>query len=187
MPGFRLTPTAPAPTVPVIELDYGQSKTVGRGRQADVMIDDASLSRLHARVVVDAEGQITIDDLGSTNGIFVNGSEQLSSYLMLGDTIRFGRVEYLVGNKDDTEPTTRGTGHDRVADGAAPRGAERRTEGRSPGARSAPGDQPRDDGVRGFASAARARPRSPVQHRQAGSDGDSAGGSHDRRHESPGR
>ncbi len=110
MPGFRLTPTAPAPTVPVIELDYGQSKTVGRGRQADVMIDDASLSRLHARVVVDAEGQITVDDLGSTNGIFVNGSEQLRSCLMLGDTIRFGRVEYLVGNKDDTKPTTLGTG-----------------------------------------------------------------------------
>jgi hypothetical protein len=110
MPGFRLTPTAPAPTVPVIELEHGQSKTVGRGRQADVMIDDASLSRLHARVVVDAEGRITIDDLGSTNGIYVNGSEQLSSDLMLGDTVRFGRVEYLVASKDETRPITHGTG-----------------------------------------------------------------------------
>jgi pSer/pThr/pTyr-binding forkhead associated (FHA) protein len=110
MPGFRLTPLAPAPTVPAIELDYGQSKTVGRGRQADVMIDDGSLSRLHARVAVDADGRITIDDLGSTNGIFVNGAEQLRAYLMLGDTVRFGRVEYLVANKDDTKPVTHGTG-----------------------------------------------------------------------------
>lgn len=73
------------------------------------MVDDASLSRLHARLTVDQNGQITIDDLGSTNGIFVNGSEQLSSYLMLGDTVRFGRVEYLVGNRDDTRPTTKVT------------------------------------------------------------------------------
>ena len=95
--------------MPVIDVDFGQSRTVGRGRQADVVVDDASLSRLHARIVVDAHGQITVDDLGSTNGIFINGSEQLSSYLMLGDTIRFGRIEYLVGNRDDTGPTTRGS------------------------------------------------------------------------------
>src|SRR5687768_11390054 len=109
MPGFRLTPTATAPTIPVIDLDFGHSKTIGRGRQADVIVDDASLSRLHARLNVDADGQITVDDLGSTNGIFINGSEQLSSYVMLGDTIRFGRIEYLVGSRDDTKPTSRGT------------------------------------------------------------------------------
>jgi hypothetical protein len=109
MPGYRLTPTATTPTIPVIDMDFGQSKTIGRGRQADVIVDDASLSRLHARIVVDADGQITVDDLGSTNGIFINGAEHLSSYLMLGDTVRFGRVEYLVGNRDDTRPTARGT------------------------------------------------------------------------------
>ena len=95
--------------MPVIDVDFGQARTIGRGRQADVVVDDASLSRLHARIVVDAHGQIAVDDLGSTNGIFINGSEQLSSYLMLGDTIRFGRIEYLVGNRDDTGLTTRGS------------------------------------------------------------------------------
>ena len=72
MPGFRLSPTAATPNLPIIDLDYNQSKTVGRGRQADVMVDDASLSRLHARIAVDQDGQITVDDLGSTNGIFIN-------------------------------------------------------------------------------------------------------------------
>src|SRR5687768_3634553 len=110
MPGFRLSPTAATPNLPIIDLDHNQSKTIGRGRQADVMVDDASLSRLHARIAVDQDGQITVDDLGSTNGIFINGAEQLSSSLMLGDTIRFGRVEYLVGNRDDTRTTTKGTG-----------------------------------------------------------------------------
>ena len=101
MAGFRLTPTTSGPNLPLIDLEYGQSKTVGRGRQADITVDDASLSRLHARLAADHNGHITVDDLGSTNGIFINGSEQLSSYLMLGDTIRFGRVEYLVGHQDD--------------------------------------------------------------------------------------
>jgi len=107
MAGLRLTPTTPAPNLPVIDLEFGQSKTVGRGRQADFMVDDPSLSRLHARVAVDQDGQISVDDLGSTNGIFVNGAEQLSAYLMIGDTIRFGRVEYLVSSADDTRPTTK--------------------------------------------------------------------------------
>jgi hypothetical protein len=110
MAGLRLIPTTPAPNTPPIDLEFGQSKTVGRGRQADVMVDDPSLSRLHARVAVDQDGQISVDDLGSTNGIFVNGSEQLTAFLMIGDTIRFGRVEYLVTSADDTRPTTASEG-----------------------------------------------------------------------------
>jgi HD-GYP domain-containing protein (c-di-GMP phosphodiesterase class II)/pSer/pThr/pTyr-binding forkhead associated (FHA) protein len=96
MTRLRLSPVAPAPHLPVIDIGKGESKTVGRGRQADVLIDDASLSRLHARLSIDQMGQLAIDDLGSTNGIFVNGREQLSGFLVPGDTVRFGRVDYLV-------------------------------------------------------------------------------------------
>lgn len=100
MPGLRLAPLVPAPNLPTIDISPGQSKTVGRGRQADACVDDASLSRLHARLTVDETGQLAIDDLGSTNGIFINGTEQLSAYLMTGDVIRFGRVEYVVSTED---------------------------------------------------------------------------------------
>jgi len=106
MPGFRLAPLAPAPNLPVVFVPAGVSKTVGRGRQADVTVDDASLSRLHARLTIDDTGQLAIDDLGSTNGIFVNGTEQLSAYLMPGDAVRFGRVEYIVGLADESAPDT---------------------------------------------------------------------------------
>jgi HD-GYP domain-containing protein (c-di-GMP phosphodiesterase class II) len=107
MPAIRLAPTVAAPNLPVIDLELGQSKTVGRGRQADVVVDDASLSRLHARVTMDSSGQLAVDDLGSTNGIFVNGGEQLSAYVMLGDVLRFGRVEYVVNSGEDaTRPPT---------------------------------------------------------------------------------
>ena len=100
MTGLRLNPAVQAPNVPAIELEAGQSKTIGRGRQADVMVDDPSLSRLHARIAVDQDGQLSVDDLGSTNGIFVNGVEQLSAYVMLGDSVRFGRVEYVASGDD---------------------------------------------------------------------------------------
>ncbi len=101
---LRLTPVIPGPKVPTIELDAGASMTVGRGQQAEVIVDDSSLSRLHARLAVDQDGQISVDDLGSTNGVFVNGTEQLSAYLMVGESVRFGRVEYLVGHGDDSQP-----------------------------------------------------------------------------------
>ena len=96
MSGLRLEPSAPESGLPVIEVPPGQSITIGRGRQADINIDDASLSRLHARVTAEPDGLLAIDDLGSTNGIAINGREQLSSYLRPGDIVRFGRVEYVV-------------------------------------------------------------------------------------------
>lgn len=125
MAGVRLVPVTAAPTRPAIDLAPGESKTVGRGGQADVLIDDPSLSRLHARVTIDDTGQIAIDDLGSTNGIFVNGREQLSAFLVPGDTIRFGRVEYLVSFAEartaPDAPAVSQTILRRVALGAAPK------------------------------------------------------------------
>ena len=96
MPGLRLQPSVPDSDLPVIEVPPGQSRTVGRGRQADINIEDSSLSRIHARVTAEPDGLLAVDDMGSTNGILVNGREQLSSYLRVGDIVRFGRVEYIV-------------------------------------------------------------------------------------------
>ena len=57
MSALRLEPSASESGLPVIEVPPGQSKTVGRGRQADFNIDDASLSRLHARVTAEPDGR----------------------------------------------------------------------------------------------------------------------------------
>ena len=100
----RLTPAAPSPNLHLIEVEFGQSRTVGRGQQADVTVDDPSLSRVHARLTVDPDGQINIDDLGSTNGVFVNGTEQLKSRVAPGDMVRFGRVEYVVSRLGEAAP-----------------------------------------------------------------------------------
>jgi len=54
-----------------IALDPGEN-LIGRERDAVVWIDDASVSRRHARISVDDSGA-TVEDLGSKNGTFLSG------------------------------------------------------------------------------------------------------------------
>ncbi|HEV2785813.1 MAG TPA: FHA domain-containing protein, partial [Solirubrobacteraceae bacterium] len=46
---------------------------VGRSRECDVVLSDANVSRRHAELRPAAAGTWTIADLGSTNGVLVNG------------------------------------------------------------------------------------------------------------------
>ncbi|MBI3492296.1 MAG: FHA domain-containing protein, partial [Acidobacteria bacterium] len=87
---IRLRPALEASHAPTISLARGESKTVGRSAQADIMIDEPSLSRLHARVTMTAAGTVRAEDLGSTNGMFVNGALQPAATLAVGDRVRFG-------------------------------------------------------------------------------------------------
>jgi pSer/pThr/pTyr-binding forkhead associated (FHA) protein len=50
----------------------GAGATIGRGREADLILADELVSRRHARVVASAAGA-AVEDLGSRNGTFVNG------------------------------------------------------------------------------------------------------------------
>ena len=50
-----------------------ERKSVGRTKENDLWLDDASVSKLHAALVLDAENQLMVADTGSTNGTFVNG------------------------------------------------------------------------------------------------------------------
>jgi putative nucleotidyltransferase with HDIG domain len=92
----RLTPVNPASPWPDIDLLPGDSKTVGRGTQANVIVDDPSLSRMHARLTLDADGRLHVEDLGSTNGVMVNGTQHKSTDLSADDVVAFGFVEYVV-------------------------------------------------------------------------------------------
>jgi hypothetical protein len=51
-----------------------QAFTIGRMNNCDIVINDLSVSKMHAKID-HQHGQITITDLGSTNGTFVNGSK----------------------------------------------------------------------------------------------------------------
>ncbi len=76
--GRRLTPSD--------ELVIGRDVS-GAGR----LSDDHELSRRHARIARDARGRLTIEDLGSSNGTFVNGERVRGRELLrVGDVVRIG-------------------------------------------------------------------------------------------------
>src|SRR3954471_11529826 len=47
--------------------------TVGRALDNELVFDDPSLSRKHARVLREGPGRFSLEDLGSSNGTYVNG------------------------------------------------------------------------------------------------------------------
>jgi predicted component of type VI protein secretion system len=67
---------------------------VGRSRDCDVVLADANVSRRHAEVRPAAAGTWTISDLGSTNGVLVNGHRiEGAEQLQTGDRIALGTVQ----------------------------------------------------------------------------------------------
>jgi len=75
------------------ELLIGREAPDGDGRLGD----DPEISRRHARVARGADGRLTIEDLGSSNGTFVNGERvRAPRTLEAGDVVRMGRTTLQV-------------------------------------------------------------------------------------------
>ena len=73
--------------------------TIGRGTDADLRINDPGISRLHAEIRVNGSGAVVnldIVDLGSTNGIIVNGQKVRRAVLEVGSRIEIGSTRMLV-------------------------------------------------------------------------------------------
>jgi len=72
--------------------------TVGRDPGAGLVLNDESVSRMHARL--DREGQaLFVTDLKSSNGTFVNDEPVLRAPLQPGDDVRFGDVAYRLDRR----------------------------------------------------------------------------------------
>lgn len=71
-------------------------KTMGRAARADFIVDAPLVSRLHCRLNLDDRGRLEVEDLGSTNGTWVNGRKVKRSPLQSGDKLKVGRVEFAV-------------------------------------------------------------------------------------------
>jgi predicted component of type VI protein secretion system len=70
--------------------------TIGRDTTSDIVISDAEISRRHARIYKLGDSYM-VEDLGSTNGTFVNGQRLVGPHALLpGETIRFGENIMLV-------------------------------------------------------------------------------------------
>jgi pSer/pThr/pTyr-binding forkhead associated (FHA) protein len=69
-----------------------ESITIGRAVENMIRIDDPSVSGRHAQLQLIGNGYY-LNDLGSTNGTYVNGVTATNVRLRVGDRIRFGKVE----------------------------------------------------------------------------------------------
>lgn len=75
--------------------------TIGRGSDADLRVNDPGISRRHAEFQVHAGGRIRIVDLGSTNGIVVNGNRVREADIGDGSRIEIGSTRMLVHAPQD--------------------------------------------------------------------------------------
>ena len=69
---------------------------IGRSRECDIVLDDSNVSRKHAEIRPGTKGRWTIADLGSTNGVRVNGRDVPAGRqqpLAPGDHITVGTVD----------------------------------------------------------------------------------------------
>lgn len=75
---------------------------IGRSSRADVVIDDPSVSRTHARIWRQ-DDRVLCADLNSSNGTVVDGSPVLSTPLAVddGSRVSFGALEYVLRRTAD--------------------------------------------------------------------------------------
>lgn len=80
----------------------GEKISIGRGKEADIVIDNAAISRKHIAIESTA-GIYLISDLGSTNGTYVNGKKiDTNEPVSDSDLIEFGKFRLLPTSKTNT-------------------------------------------------------------------------------------
>lgn len=88
-----------------IELTFrllpGTLKTMGRAPRADFVVDAALVSRVHCRFTLSQRNELELEDLGSTNGTFVNGKKVGKATLSDGDKLTVGRVQFVANAESD--------------------------------------------------------------------------------------
>ena len=72
---------------------FEQEMSVGRGTGNNVVLNDSSVSREHARLVHEGDGYVIVD-LRSANGTFVNGQKVDRAKVQSGDEIAFGNTRF---------------------------------------------------------------------------------------------
>lgn len=64
--------------------------TIGRTPDCDIVIHGRGVSRVHATITVKAYGDVIVEDLGSTNGIYLDGEPVSRAEMESGQTLSFG-------------------------------------------------------------------------------------------------
>ncbi len=81
----------------------GDAIRLGRHSDNTVVVDDEGISRMHARVVYEG-GQYFVEDLGSSNGTYVNGERIERQVLVDGAVVQLGpRVHFRFSVTDENQ------------------------------------------------------------------------------------
>jgi S1-C subfamily serine protease len=90
----------------VVELDH--SVVLGRGEECDIVLDDEKASRRHARVTVAGTGTVEVEDLGSTNGTYVDGARiGARTPLRAGSTLTIGNTVLVISGDTRSASATK--------------------------------------------------------------------------------
>ncbi|MCL1871777.1 MAG: DUF3662 domain-containing protein [Promicromonosporaceae bacterium] len=94
------TTAAPSTRHPLIDIDgqryllTGPVTVIGRDADADIVVDDPGVSRRHLEIRVTPDG-VVATDLGSTNGLYVEGHQVPAATLLDGNTLTIGRTRIM--------------------------------------------------------------------------------------------
>ena len=69
--------------------------TAGRDENSDLLLDDVSVSRHHAIFTRTASGRVTLRDLNSLNGTYVNGARVEETTLHSADEVQVGKFKLV--------------------------------------------------------------------------------------------
>lgn len=113
VPGERLTETSIRTSDVIIEVNglrhplHPPGVVIGRGSESDLRINDPGISRKHAQISIttgDAGTEVHVTDLGSTNGVLLNGQRVAEGRVLDNSQIQLGNtsiVVRIVGGGDD--------------------------------------------------------------------------------------
>ncbi|QYO66366.1 FHA domain-containing protein [Leptolyngbya sp. 7M] len=90
----------------IIQLIANKRISIGRTKENDIAINDRSISKYHAAIVLNSNGRIVVADTGSTNGTFIEGKKLeygKAVELVSGQTITFGVVTITIDIEQLTE------------------------------------------------------------------------------------
>ncbi len=90
-----------------IGMEKGKTYTLGKDSEScDILFQDLSVSRSHAKISINDEGVIEIEDLGSKNGTAVNGTLITQKQIITSqDLVSLGTTVFIIIDRESTQET----------------------------------------------------------------------------------
>lgn len=90
-----------------LEFTKGSRLSIGRTKENDLNMDDESISKMHASLIINSEGKLLVADTGSTNGTYVNNERIAYGKAIAigeGDKLKFGNIEVFLRKLPEETP-----------------------------------------------------------------------------------